>query len=267
MKRGIKLAIAGKGGVGKTFLSGTLARLFARDRYRVLAIDADPNLNLASTLGLPPEVSERIIPLAQNYELIAEKTGVSPGGSYGQIFKLTPPVKDVFERYCVEAPDGVRLLIMGTVKGGDTGCMCPANALLRTLLQHLLLSKREVVIMDMVAGLEHLGRGTARRVDSMLVVVEPTLKSIQTLRRIEKLAEDIGISDILAVANKVRDERCRNFMRKEVRETPIVAYIPYDPSIEDAELLGVAPLDHAEASKAIKALRELKDYLKDRYGL
>lgn len=263
---GFKLAVAGKGGVGKTFISGTLARLLARDGYRVLAVDADPNINLASTLGIPREISERITPLSENERLIAEKTGVPPGGSYGLVFRLTPRVDDIFQRFCVEAPDGVRLLVMGTVKGGDTGCMCPANALLRVLMQHLLLSRGEVVVMDMVAGLEHLGRGTAKRVDSMLVVVEPTLKSIETLRRIVKLARDIEIPEVLAVANKLRDERSRKLIERELGDTPIAAYIPYDPSIEEAELLGVAPLDHDEHSPAIEALRDLKDYLKDRYG-
>jgi len=264
MDRGLKLAVAGKGGVGKTFISGTLARLLARDGYRVLAVDADPNINLASTLGLPREISEAITPLSENDELIAEKMGVPPGRSYGLVFRLTPTVDDIFKRFCVEAPDGVRLLVMGTVKGGDTGCMCPANALLRVLMQHLLVAKGEVVIMDMVAGLEHLGRGTAKRVDSMLVVVEPTLKSLETLKRILRLAGEIGVPDILAVANKVRDERSRELIEGELRGIPLVAYIPYDPSIAEAELLGVAPLDHDEESPAITALRELKDYLKDR---
>lgn len=264
--RGFKLAVAGKGGVGKTFISGTLARLLARDGYKVLAVDADPNINLASTLGIPREISERITPLSENDRLIAEKTGIPPGGSYGLVFRLTPRVDDIFQRFCVEAPDGVRLLVMGTVKGGDTGCMCPANALLRVLMQHLLLSRGEVVVMDMVAGLEHLGRGTAKRVDSMLVVIEPTLKSIETLRRIVKLAREIEIPEVLAVANKLRGERSRRLIEREVGGIPIAAYIPYDTSIEEAELLGVAPLDHDENSPAVEAVRGLKEYLKERYG-
>jgi len=184
----MKIAVAGKGGVGKTFISGTLARLLARDGYKVLVVDADPNINTASSLGIPAEIAKGIIPLSENEVLIQEKTGVAPGRSYGQMFRLTPTVSDIVEKFGVVGPDGVQLLVMGTVKGGDTGCMCPANALLRVLVQHLLIQRKEVLVMDMVAGLEHLGRGTARRMDTMLVVTEPRMKSVDTARRILKLA-------------------------------------------------------------------------------
>ena len=264
----MKIAVAGKGGVGKTFISGTLARLLARDGYNVLAVDADPNINLASTLAIPREVSDRIVPLSDNDALVEEKTGVTPGRSYGSVFRLTPTVREAVEKFGIIGPDGVQLLVMGTVKGGDTGCMCPANALLRVLMQHLLIQRKDVVIMDMVAGLEHLGRGTARRMDVMLVVVEPRMKSVDTVRRILRLAAEIEVREVLAVGNKVNGEKERRFIEERMGEmgVPIAAYIPFDPAVAEADMLGEAPLDHDENSPAVKALAGLKEYLKQRYG-
>jgi len=264
----LKFAVAGKGGVGKTFISGTLARLLARDGYNVLAVDADPNINLASTLGIPSEVAEKIVPLSDNDALVEEKTGVAPGRSYGALFRMTPTVSDIVEKFGVVGPDGVQLLVMGTVKGGETGCMCPANALLRVLIQHLLIQRKDVVVMDMVAGLEHLGRGTARRVNSMLVVVEPRMKSVNTIRRILKLAAEIEVQEVLAVGNKINSEKERKFIEDRMRELdiPIAAYIPYDPAVAEADMLGEAPLDRDGSSPAVKALMELREFLKLRYG-
>lgn len=264
----MKIAVAGKGGVGKTFISGTLARLLARDGYNVLAVDADPNINLASTLGIPSEVAERIVPLSENDALVEEKTGVAPGSSYGSVFRMTPTVSDIVEKFGVVGPDGVQLLVMGTVKGGETGCMCPANALLRVLIQHLLIQRKDVVVMDMVAGLEHLGRGTARRVEAMLAVVEPRMKAIDTIRRILKLASEIEVQEVLAVGNKISGEKERLFIEDQMREVevPLAALIPYDPAVAEADMLGVAPLDNDESSSAVEALVKLKEFLKRLYG-
>lgn len=265
----MKIAVAGKGGVGKTFISGTLARLFAQAGYSVLVIDADPNINTASSIGISAEVAEKIVPLSDNDDLILEKTGVAPGKSYGQIFRLTPTVSDIVEDFGVVGPDGVKLLVMGTVKGGDTGCMCPSNALIRVLIQHLLIQRKEVLVMDMVAGLEHLGRGTARRMDTMLVVVEPRMKSIDTVRRIISLAGDIEIKEVLAVGNKIRNATERTFIEEKLKELgiSIVAYIPYDDSVAEADMLGKAPIDHDPESPAIKAVAGLVGFLEKRYGL
>jgi CO dehydrogenase maturation factor len=265
----MKIAVAGKGGVGKTFISGTLARLLAQAGYSVLVIDADPNINTASSIGISAEVAEKIVPLSDNDDLILEKTGVAPGKSYGQIFRLTPTVSDIVEDFGVVGPDGVKLLVMGTVKGGDAGCMCPSNALIRVLIQHLLIQRKEVLVMDMVAGLEHLGRGTARRMDTMLVVVEPRMKSIDTVRRIIKLAGDIEIKEVLAVGNKIRNATERTFIEEKLKELgiSIVAYIPYDDSVAEADMLGKAPIDHDPESPAIKAVAGLVGFLEGRYGL
>jgi CO dehydrogenase maturation factor len=263
----MKIAVAGKGGVGKTFISGTLARLLARDGYNVLAVDADPNINTASSLGIQYDVAEKIVPLSDNEELIQEKTGVTPGKSYGQMFRLTPTVSDIVDKFGVVGPDGVQLLVMGTVKDGGSGCMCPSNALLRVLVQHLLIQREDILVMDMVAGLEHLGRGTARRMDTMLVVVEPRMKSVDTVKRILKLAGDIEVREVLAVGNKIGSEREKWFVEEKMGElgVPISAYIPLDEAVAEADMLGEAPIDHNPESTAIIALRELKNYLKQRY--
>ena len=263
----MKIAVAGKGGVGKTFISGTLARLLAQDGYNVLAVDADPNINTASALGIPSDVAEKIVPLSDNEELIREKTGVAPGKSYGQMFRLTPNVSDIVDKFGVVGPDGVQLLVMGTVKDGGSGCMCPSNALLRVLVQHLLIQREDILVMDMVAGLEHLGRGTAKRMDTMLVVVEPRMKSVDTVKRILKLAEDIEVREVLAVGNKIGSEREKRFIEEKMGElgVPIAAYIPRDEAVAEADMLGEAPIDHNPNSAAIMALAELKNYLKQRY--
>lgn len=265
----MKIAVAGKGGVGKTFLSGTLARLFARDGYNVLAVDADPNVNTASSLGISSDVAEKIVPLSENEELIKDKTGVAPGKSYGRMFRLTPSVSDIVDEFGVVGPDGVQLLVMGTVTDGGSGCMCPSNALLRVLVQHLLIQREDVLVMDMVAGLEHLGRGTARRMDVMLVVVEPRMKSVDTVKRVLKLASDIEVQEVLAVGNKIGSERERIFVERNMEEldVPIAAYIPLDDAVAEADMLGKAPIDHNPDSPAVKEIAKLKDYLKQRYQL
>jgi len=180
----MKIAITGKGGVGKTTLAGTLARLLARDGMDVLAIDADPDMNLASALG----IDEPPLPLTEYEDLIDERAG-GPGG----MFKLNPKVDDVVERFGVVGPDGVRMLVMGTVDRGGSGCMCPASSFLRALLRHVVLKESSVVIMDMEAGIEHLGRGTTRGIDLMIVVVEPGTRSLETAERIKRLGTDIGV--------------------------------------------------------------------------
>lgn len=210
-----------------------------------------------------------MVPLSENSRLIEERTGVSPGSSYGAIFRMTPTVNDIVDKFGVAGPDGVKLLVMGTVKAADKGCMCPAHALLRVLMQHLLIQRRDIVIMDMEAGLEHLGRGTARRMDSMLVVVEPGMKSIETLRRIKRLASELEIREVLAVGNKIGGEDERRFIEDRMRELniPVAAYIPYDQKIVDADIKGKPPLDIDERSPAILSILKLKEFLKERYKL
>ena len=259
----MKIAVAGKGGVGKTLISANLARLLARDGYRVLAADADPNINLATALGIKPEIADKIVPLSDNASLIEEKTGIASDQSFGGIFNMTPRVNDIVERYGVEGPDGVKLLVMGTIKAGNSGCMCGANALLRVLIQHLIIQRKEVIIMDMEAGLEHFGRGTARQMDVMLVIVEPRMKSIDTACRIVKLAKDVEIKTVVAVGNKINSPYEKQFLDEKMRQLGlnVAAYVPYDPSVVEADMRGVSLIDYDENSIAIKEIINLKKYL------
>lgn len=263
----MKIAVAGKGGVGKTFVSATLSRILARDGYNVLAVDADPNLNLAYSLGVGYDVADNIVPLSENNDLVKEKTGVAPEEALGNMFNMNPRVNDVIDRFGVNAPDNVKLLVMGTVKGGGTGCMCGANAMLRVLIQHMLIQRGEVLVMDMVAGLEHLGRGTARRMDAMLVVIEPRMKSVDTIKRILKMAEQIEVNTVLAVGNKVMRPKDEEFIRRKMSElnVPVISIIPYDQAVADADMEGMPTIDYAPDSAAVKAVVELEKYLVERF--
>jgi len=244
----IKIAISGKGGVGKTTLSGTLARLLARKGYHVLAIDADPSMNLASALGIknPPK------PLTEFTELIDERAG-GPAG----VFKLNPKVDDIVEKFGVTGPDDVKLLVLGTVERGGSGCMCPASSFLKALLRHVLLKTNSVVILDMEAGVEHLGRGTTRGIDIMLIVVEPGARSIETAGRIVELARQIDIRKFGAVINKAGGEA------KDI-ENKLMSYgievfgiIPFDSSLVHADMENIAPIEKGGA--AVEAIKNICD--------
>ena len=233
----MKLAVTGKGGVGKTTICALLARAFADDGRRVLAVDADPNSTLASCLGFPDP--DRITPLNEMAELIEERTGVKPG-TPGAIFKLNPRVDDIPDRFSVEH-DGVRLLRMGAIKSGGTGCYCPENAFLKNLVSHLFLAQQDVLVMDMEAGVEHLGRGTVQGVDWMLIVTEPSRQSMQTAKRISSLAADIGLTALGAVGNKCRTDQEKAFILQSVAPLPLLGTIPYDDALRRAELEGTPP--------------------------
>ncbi len=240
-----KLAITGKGGVGKTTLASILAYLYAREGRRVLAIDADPAANLALSLGFPPALAAAIVPIAEMDELIYERTGAQRGTTGGW-FRLNPRVDDIPDRFSAEHR-GIRLLRLGTVKQGGSGCLCPENALLRALVTHLLLARDEVVIMDMEAGVEHLGRATAQAVDALIVVVEPGRRSLDTARLIRSLASDIGLGRIYLVANKMRDDRDRAFIEAQAQAEgfKVLGYLPADPQVVDADFAGRAVFDCA----------------------
>ena len=236
----MKIAISGKGGAGKTMLVSLLSTIFAQSSYSVLAIDADPNANLAATLGFPN--SERIIPISEMADLIEERTGVRPG-EVATFFKLNPKVNDLPEKHCVEH-NGVKLMVMGRLKKGGSGCYCPENALLQALVTHLLLERDEVVIMDMEAGVEHLGRGTAKAVDKLIIVVEPSRRSVETAYRIRELAKDVGLQNIGVVGNKIRSEKDKDALISSMPGFEFLGFIPYDQAIVEADLAGF-PLVHS----------------------
>ncbi len=228
----MKIAISGKGGVGKTLLSAFLAQTFADAGYSVIAIDADPDANLAATLGFPHP--EQITPISELEDLIEERVGVRPGTS-GSFFNLNPRVDDLPESYSVKM-DGIRLMAMGRIKRGGTGCYCPEGSLLQALLAHLLLQRDEVVILDMEAGIEHLSRGTTRAVDKLIIVVEPGRRSLETAQTITALAADLGLENIAIVGNKIHQPADEEFIRKSLPGQEFLGFIPYDAAINEADL-------------------------------
>lgn len=245
----LKLAVSGKGGVGKTTVSAMLASLYGRKGTPVLAVDADPSPNLASALGVSKEVREKIVPLSQMLDLIEERTGVRPGSSYGAMFRLNPQVDDLVDKFGLRVTDKVSLLVLGSVESGGSGCFCPENALLRRLVKHMVLDRDEVLIMDMEAGVEHLGRGTAEGVDLMLIVVEPGLRSVETAMRIKSLAADVGITNVAGVVNKVRTQEDLDAIRQELDKIGIscIGSVSLDAGMVRADLSGSSPMETISA--------------------
>ncbi len=236
MSNGLKIAIAGKGGVGKTTFAAALILSFNKKGQEVLAIDADPDANLAAALGFPPDV--KITPLVEMKDLIEERTGARPG-SKAVLFKLNPHLEDIPGKYAF-SHNGIKLLVMGGLHKGGSGCYCPENVFLKRLTGHLLLRDGELVILDMEAGIEHLTRGTAEVVDRLLVVVEPSKASLETARRIKKLAQDIGVKKISLVANKVRGEADARFLTDGIKTLSFLGFLPFDEQIMEQERSGFA---------------------------
>ncbi len=241
----MKIAISGKGGVGKTTLSALLAQVYAGQERDVLAVDADPSPCLAGALGFPQELRDELHPIAEMDELIEERTGAKPG-NFGGFFTLNPRVDDVPDRFSV-SHRGVRLLEMGSVDLGGSGCICPESAMLKTLFTHLMFRKDDVLILDMYAGVEHLGRATVDFVDAMLVVVEPTRRSLGTAAQIKKLANDIGLTRLWLVGNKVRNEQEASFLQAESPGIPLLGSLPADLAVQEADRLGEAVYDYVPA--------------------
>jgi CO dehydrogenase maturation factor len=251
----MKIAISGKGGVGKTLLSAFLSQIFAENGYSVIAIDADPDANLAATLGF--KEPEKITPISEMEDLIEERVGVRPGTS-GSFFALSPRVDDLPEKYSVKK-DNIRLMVMGRIKRGGTGCYCPEGALLQALLKHLLLQRDEVVIMDMEAGIEHLSRGTTGAVDKLIIVVEPGRRSIETAQTIANLARDLGLENLALVGNKIHHESDKEFIRSSLPGMDVLGFVSYDPAINEADLAD-RPLFTASPRTAGE-IREIYDRL------
>jgi CO dehydrogenase maturation factor len=257
----VKIAITGKGGVGKTTLASLLSHLYAAEGKKVIAVDADPDANLASALGIPRDKAEKIRPISDMAELIEERTGAKPG-SMGGIFKLNPRVDDLPEGVGYHL-NGITLLIMGKSKAAASGCYCPENVLLRRLLKHLVIERSEVVIVDMEAGIEHLTRGTADSVDAFIVVVEPGQRSMQTAKTVRDMAKGLGVRKVFVVANKVRGTEDLNFIKDNIGDMELLGSINFNHSVMEADIKGASPYNYSP--RTVSEVKELKEKIEKEF--
>ncbi len=247
----MKLAVSGKGGVGKTTFSALLTRMLNEDGKHVLAIDADPDANLAAALGI--KGADKITPISEMKDLIFERTEARPG-SIGGFFKLNPKVDDLPDALSIKFGN-IKMMRLGGIKKGGAGCICPESTLLKALVNHIVLARDEVVVMDMEAGIEHLGRATAKAVDKLIVVVEPGRRSIDTAGHIQKLASEIGLNQIVLIGNKIRNSRDEDFLTKHLSRFEFLGFLPYDDALIEADVNGISPFD--VDSKPKEALRDI----------
>lgn len=256
----MKIAITGKGGVGKTTIASILAYLFSEEGKRVIAVDADPDANLGHALGLTEKELDTIKPISHMKELIEERTGAKIG-SFGSMFKLNPKVDDIPENVGYRL-NNITLIVMGKLKEAGSGCYCPENVLLRSLLKHLIVERKdEVVIVDMEAGIEHLTRGTAEAVNAFIVVVEPGQRSIQTAKAIKSMAQKLGVKDVFVVANKIRNINDEEFIKKSLKDIEILGFVGYSNQLVEADIMGKAA--YVISSDIIKEVSKIKERLKD----
>lgn len=247
----MKIAVSGKGGVGKTTFSSFLIKALAESGKKVLAIDADPDANLAQALGV--EKGTEIVPISEMKEIIEERTEAKTG-TMGSFFKLNPKVDDLPDKLSIKL-DNIKVMVLGGVKTGGSGCICPESTMLKALVRHIVLARDEAVVLDMEAGLEHLGRGTAMAVDRLIVVVEPGRRSIETAHHIQKLASDIGLKKLSFVGNKIRNEKDKEFFAKHMPGFDFLGFIPFSGDIIEADLEGVPPFEKdPEGFKAVKEM-------------
>ena len=247
----MKLAVSGKGGVGKTTFASLLIRSLNDSGKRILAIDADPDANLAAGLGI--DGAADIVPISEMKELVLERTGAQPG-TIGGYFKLNPKVDDLPDSLSVKLGN-IKMMRLGGVQKGGAGCICPESTLLRALVMHIVLARDEVVVMDMEAGIEHLGRATAKAVDKLIVVVEPGRRSIDTAAHIRRLASEIGLNSLFIVGNKIRNEKDEEFLKTHLSDFQFLGFLPYDETLIEADLTGTSPYDCDSPSK--KAVSEM----------
>ncbi len=251
----MKIAVTGKGGVGKTTVAAILARLYAEEDRSVLAADVDPDANLGLALGFSEEELNSIIPISKMKELIQDRTGIDTEGIV-KLFKINPKVDDIPEKFA-KTCNGVKLLVLGTVDVAGAGCVCPEHVILKQLITHLVIQNEDVVIMDMEAGLEHLGRGTTSFMDRFIVVVEPGTRSIQTFKKVRELAHDLGITRVEAVANKVRGPEDEEFIRNNIAEDELLGFVHYSNGVIEADRQGRSPFEMDDA--VVGEIRSIKE--------
>jgi CO dehydrogenase maturation factor len=247
----MKIAVSGKGGVGKTLIAAGLACGFAERGLKTIAIDADSSPNLALTLGLSTEEARKIVPISENKELVESKTSTG----YSGVFRLSFTVDDIVRDYSVTTPFGVNLIVMGTVQSMGSGCMCAPNAVIRALLRHLIVERDEVVVLDLEAGVEHIGRGTARQVDTLLIVADSNLKSLEIAKHIHDLAANAGMKQLYLVGNRVMNETQKEAIQSfaDKNGLSLLTFIPFDQKVTEADMLGETPLKRKE----IEAVRTI----------
>jgi CO dehydrogenase maturation factor len=260
-----RVVVTGKGGVGKTSLTAILSRLLARDGYTVLALDADPQMNLPYALGLPPSEAGAIVPLSENADYVEEKTGARPGSGWGLFFRLNPDVHDVVERFGVVGPDQVRLLVMGTLTQPAAGCLCPENSLLSAVVGAIGLREREVILMDTQAGVEHFGRALAKGFRHAVILTDPTFNAVQVALGTARLARDLGIPHVHLAVNRVRHPADLDKAWARIDEQGGFSFasshaLPYDELVLETEP-AVTPLLNGARSPFLRAVEGLRDAL------
>ena len=249
----MKIAVTGKGGVGKTTFAAVLSRMYADEGKKVLCADVDPDANLGLALGFTDEELEGIVPISDMKDLARERTEAN---EFNTFFKINPKVDDLPDKLAIEK-NGVKLLVMGTIKTGGSGCVCPEHVIIKRLLSHMIIARDEVIVLDMEAGLEHLARGTTDFVDCFIVVIEPGARSVQTYKSVKRLAEDLGVKQVLVVATKVRDEKDEAFIREKIPADDLLGMVHYDPDVAEADRLGDSP--YVIAKNTVKEIREIKN--------
>ena len=249
----MKIAITGKGGVGKTTFAATLARMYADEGRPVLAADADPDANLGLALGFTEEELDSIVPISKMRKLVEERTGAD---EFNKIFRMNPKVDDIQDKFAMTC-NGVKLLVLGTVETGGSGCVCPEHVMLKRIINHLMLRSNDVVVLDMEAGLEHLGRGTTSGMDEFVVVIEPGARSVQTYKNVKRLANDLGVKQVRVVANKVRSADDEEYIRSKIPADDLLGFIHYNSEVIDADRQGRSPYDFSQT--LIDEIRSIKD--------
>ena len=249
----MKSAITGKGGVGKTTFAATLARMYADEGRPVLAADADPDANLGLALGFTEEELDSIVPISKMRKLVEERTGAD---EFNKIFRMNPKVDDIPDKFA-KTCNGVKLLVLGTVETGGSGCVCPEHVMLKRIINHLMLRSNDVVVLDMEAGLEHLGRGTTSGMDEFVVVIEPGARSVQTYKNVKRLANDLGVKQVRVVANKVRSADDEEYIRSKIPADDLLGFIHYNSEVIDADRQGQSPYDFSQT--LIDEIRSIKD--------